>query len=78
MPAVLCMHSDKLRIGAVLNNFGCSPYFSTLFFEQYMDVIYKKTEKRQIMIQKTANWCAFGRNCPACYTVVNKRRRCLI
>ena len=54
MPAVLCMHSDKLRIGAVLNNFGCSPYFSTLFFEQYMDVIYKKTRKRQIMIQKTA------------------------
>ncbi len=45
MPAVLCMHSDKLRIGAVLNNFGCSPYFSTLFFEQYMDVIYKKREK---------------------------------
>ena len=54
MPAVLCMHSDKLCIGAVFNNFGCSPYFSTLFFEQYMDVIYKKTIKRQIMIQKTA------------------------
>lgn len=54
MPAVLCMHSDKLRIGAVCDNFGCSPYFSTLFFEQYRDVIYKKTKKRQIMIQNTA------------------------
>lgn len=77
MPAVLCMHSDKLRIGAVLNNFGCSPYFSTLFFEQYMDVIYKKTRKRQIMIQKK-QLVRFRQELPTCYTVVNKRRRCLI
>lgn len=77
MPAVLCMHSDKLRIGAVCDNFGCSPYFSTLFFEQYRDVIYKKMEKRQIMIQKQ-QLVRFRQELPTCYTVVNKRRRCLI
>mgnify|MGYP004489821755 CR=1 FL=1 len=31
MPAVLCMHSDKLRIGAVLNNLDVPLIFQRCF-----------------------------------------------